>query len=45
MFEALTIIPHDIGTAVATWGIMVALWAAFAAGLLNAAKENDACNV
>ena len=41
MFEALTFIPHEIGTAIACWAAMVALWSAFAAGLLNAAKEND----
>ena len=41
MFEFLTFIPHELGTIIATWSGMVALWALFAAGLLEAAKEND----
>ena len=41
MFEFLTFIPHELGTAITTWSAMVALWALFAAGLLEAAKEND----
>lgn len=41
MFEFLTFIPHDVGTAMTCWSVMIALWALFAAGLLEAAKEND----
>jgi len=41
MFEALHFIPFEVGTAIATWGAVVALWATAAAGFLNAAKEND----
>jgi hypothetical protein len=41
MFETLTFIPHDIGTAIATWSALIALWSLFAAGLLEASKEND----
>ena len=41
MFDFLHFIPHDLGTALTTWAIMIALWATFAAGLVECAKEND----
>ncbi len=41
MFDFLHFIPHDLGTALTTWAIIVALWSLTAAGFLNAAKEND----
>ena len=41
MFDFLHFIPHDLGTALTTWAVMIVLWATFAAGLVECAKEND----
>lgn len=40
----IALIPNEVGMAIATWAAMFALWAALAAGFLNAAKENDGVN-
>ena len=41
MFDTLAMLSHDVGTTAACWSGMVALWALFAAGLVECAKEND----
>ncbi len=41
MFEALTFIPHDVGTLISTWSALIAIWSLGAAGFISIAKEND----
>ncbi len=45
MFEFLTFIPYELGTALAVWSALVATLAAGAAGFLNVAKENQGVNL